>query len=310
VQGRLLSIIITNYNTGELLRNCLRTLTSEPPASDWTLAVVDNCSSDRSLEIVKNEFPIARIVAMKTNAGFPKAVNTGIRSYPAEYYFILNSDTEVLPRQARELLGYMRSHPFVGALSPGQVSRSGRPQLAWGDFPTLFSEARRKALQDRLDLGDLKALSRLQSFSETFEVDWIAGSTMLLRNEALRRAGLMDERFFIYFEDIDLCRRIRESGWEVIVRPEVAVIHHRGEAMKKEKYASMLHYRRSQLAFWSKHHGHASCLMLRLFLALKFSSRLAAHAVASIGKKDERPESDDAVRHAKDVLKLILKGGK
>jgi hypothetical protein len=243
---------------------------------------------------------------MKENAGFPKAVNAGIKFKEAAYYFLLNSDTEVGQKDIKSLIGFMDKNRDVGGVTPAQVNSRGRSQLAWGYDFTFRSEIRRKRLQAKLDAGDEKALQRI-TFEKPLPVEWIAGSTMLLRKEALDEAGLMDENIFIFFEDIDICLRIREAGWKIMVNPEVSVIHHRGESAKTEPFNSSIHYRRSHLYVWGKHHSTLSLQFLKIYLIIKFILHLARTQVASLIKHSERAILTSRSRHIVDLIKLVFK---
>jgi len=301
-----ISIIIINYNTRELLRQCLLSLKPGNLPENWSLIVVDNNSPDGSADMVKSDFPSVSLIRMKENGGFPKAVNAGIKCNEAVYYFLLNSDTEVSQKDIKALVTFMDKNREVGGVTPTQVNSRGQSQLAWGYEFTIRSEIRRKRLQAKLDAGDEKALKRI-TFEKPFLVEWIAGSTMLLRKEALDEAGLMDENIFIFFEDIDICLRIREAGWKIMVNPQVSVIHHRGESAKTEPFNSSIHYRRSHLYVWGKHHSTLSLQFLRIYLVIKFILHLAKTRIASIIKPSERAVLTSRIRHIVDLIKLVFR---
>ncbi|MBN2134854.1 MAG: glycosyltransferase family 2 protein [Acidobacteria bacterium] len=294
-----ISILIINYNTRDLLERCIEVLKPNTFPSKWKLVVVDNASSDGSAEMVLKKYPAVAVVEMGGNLGFPKAVNRGIQDYPAEYYLILNSDTEVTQDNIKTLLEFMNDKPHAGAVTPIQQNKLGEIQLCWGDFPTLLSEAKRKKFQDALDRKNPAAIQSLKKFEKLFPADWIAGSTMLLRGETLSEAGLMDENIFIFFEDIDICTRIRREGWTIYVKPVVKVIHHRGESAKTEPFNASIHYRKAQLYFWNKYHGKISFLFLKFYLLLKF--RL--HFFKSIIKKNRDKHQFQFLKNAMKLVK-------
>jgi hypothetical protein len=264
-----LTIIIINYNTKELLKKCLDVLDVKNIPEDYNIIVLDNNSPDGSADMVKKIPGRFEVVRLEENRGFPYAANIGIKKSPSEFYLILNSDTEVKQIQLAGMLRFMSENLEIGAMTPFQFNNRNEPQLAWGCFPTFTSEIGRKILQDALDNGKKWAQRKLRKLQEPFFVNWVAGSTMLLRNAALQKAGLFDENFFIFFEDIDLCTRIRGSGWKIAVCPGIRAIHHRGESAKTDSINASLHYRRSQLYFWKKHHNRLSFLMMRTCLLSK-----------------------------------------
>jgi len=214
-----LTIIIINYNTKELLKKCLDVLDIKNIPEDYSIIVIDNNSPDGSADMAKKIPGRFEVVRFNENRGFPYAANFGIRKSLSEFYLILNSDTEVKQIQLADMLKFMSENREIGAMTPFQYNSKNEPQLAWGCFPTFTSEIGRKLLQDALDNGKKWAHSKLRKLEEPFFVHWVAGSTMLLRDAALRKAGLFDENYFIFFEDIDLCTRIRSAGWKIAVCP-------------------------------------------------------------------------------------------
>jgi len=264
-----LTIIIINYNTKELLKKCLDVLDIKNIPEDYSIIVIDNNSPDGSADMAKKIPGRFEVVRLKENRGFPYAANIGIKKSLSEFYLILNSDTEVKQIQLTEMLKFMSENLEISAMTPFQYNSKNEPQLAWGCFPTFTSEIGRKILQNALDNGKKWAHSKLRKLEEPFFVHWVAGSTMLLRDAALQKAGLFDENYFIFFEDIDLCTRIRSAGWKIAVCPGIKVIHHRGESAKTDSINASRHYRRSQMYFWKKHHNRLSFLMMRACLLSK-----------------------------------------
>lgn len=265
-----LTVIIINYNTKDLLKKCLQVLDVENTPEDFQVLVVDNNSPDGSAETAKKIPGRFEVVSLNENRGFPYAANLGIKKSPAEFYLILNSDTEVTQSQIEEMLKFMANDPEIGAMTPFQLNNKNEPQLAWGCFPTFSAEIGRKILQDALDSKKIWAKRKLLRLKEPFYVHWAAGSTLLLRDDALQKSGLFDETFFIFYEDIDLCARIREAGWKIAVHPQIKAIHHRGESAKTDSLNASIHYRRSQLYFWKKHHGRLSSSLMKAYLLGKF----------------------------------------
>jgi GT2 family glycosyltransferase len=297
-----LTIIIINYNTKELLKKCLDVLNVKNIPENYNIIVIDNNSPDGSADMAQKIPGHFEVVRLKENKGFPCAANTGIKKSLSEYYMILNSDTEVKQIQLAEMLKFMEDNPEIGAMTPFQFNNKNESQLAWGRFPTFTSEIGRKILQDALDKGKKWAHRKLSKLKEPFFVHWVAGSTMFLRNAALKEAGLFDEKFFIFFEDIDLCTRIRQSGWKIAVFPGIRAIHHRGESAKTDSMNASLHYRRSQLYFWKKHHNRLSFSMMKAFLLSKFRIKKYMLSIKILMLKSGRTKLR---REREDLLKFI-----
>jgi GT2 family glycosyltransferase len=297
-----LTIIIINYNTKELLKKCLAVLDIKNIPEDYSIIVIDNNSPDGSADMMQKIPGRLEVVCLNENKGFPYAANIGIKKSLSEFYLILNSDTEVTQIQLAEMLKFISENQEIGAMTPFQYNSKNEPQLAWGCFPTFTSEIGRKLLQDALDDGKKWVHRKLRKLKEPFFVHWVAGSTMLLRDAALQKAGLFDERFFIFFEDIDLCTRIRKSGWKIAVCPEIKAIHHRGESAKTDSTNASLHYRRSQLYFWKKHHGRLSFILMRIYLLSKFRIQKYLTSIKILMSKSRKTKLH---RKREDLLKSI-----
>ncbi len=257
----VLSVIILNWNTCDLLRDCLRSLTPFPP--DWELLVVDNASTDNSVAIVQAEFPYARLIVNTENRGFTGGNNQGIAASTGCYILLLNSDTLVKPAALAELVHFMDEHPEAGAVGPRLLCPDGTPQpYAFGGDPTPLYLLRRGLMHlvAHRPLHDW-GTERLQS------VDWVSGACLLVRRAAIEQVGLLDENMFMYFEDNDWCLRLRKAGWKVFYNPQVGIIHLGGQSLKKNPKAQTAYYE-SLAYFYAKHYGRMSQWLLRLLLPL------------------------------------------
>jgi GT2 family glycosyltransferase len=211
----MLSVIIVNYNTRELLRQCLASLRRHAGAAQ--VIVVDNASRDGSVEMMRADFPHVEVVALPENRGFAAANNAGLRVAAGDPIVLLNSDTVVEDDSLDRCAAWMRAHPRVGALSPRLVGMDGEPQQCLYAFPTLAGMLRvalwRRAPQGEGDVAD----------------GWLAGTALFLRREALREVGgELDSGYFMYWEDADLSARLRECGWERVAYPGAHVRHFGG----------------------------------------------------------------------------------
>jgi GT2 family glycosyltransferase len=194
-------------------------------------------------------------------------------------------------------------------MSPFQVDSAEIPQLCWGAFPTFFSDLKRKRLQKKLDkfnVSAIRKMNRIRNKGNCFSVGWVSGSTMLLRDAAIGEAGLFDDKIFMFFEDIDICTRVRRAGWRVVVDPMVVVIHHRGESAKKDRFNSSMHYRRSHLYFWQKYHSSSSVFLLKVYLFIKFSYRILNLNIKYYFKKIDRNYLIEEKKLAKGLRRIIF----
>lgn len=279
----MLSIIIVNFETPDYTLQCLRSIYEHPPSCGFEIILIDNGSSDGSLELIRREMPEVICIETGSNLGFARANNLGINNARGEYVLLLNSDTKVLDRSLDDLLGYLVAHPDIGAAGARQLDGEGRLQLAWGDFPNFFSEILRKVMHRRLSLNDLRVRDYLeQRYAGSSEVDWVSGSCFLARRHAFFDAGLFDEHFFMYFEDVDLCRRIKDKGWKIHYKSDTTIVHYGGISAKKNILRVLLEHRRSQLYFTRKYYGRRGVLALKALLLVKYGVYFIRSGIAFV----------------------------
>ncbi|MBU9889711.1 MAG: glycosyltransferase family 2 protein [Candidatus Omnitrophica bacterium] len=286
-----LSIIIVHYKTRELTLQCLRSLEEFRPRATFEVILVDNGSNDGIADVLSSEFPDVRFIETGRNEGFGQANNLGIVNARGRYLLLLNSDTKLIEPLWDRLIQCMEADPRVGCLGPQHVDGSGRHQVSYGKFPNLFTEILRKIVDYQIALDDLNIRAYLRDVcASEKQVDWLSGSCLLLRREALRDAGLFDGSFFMYFEDIDLCRRISRCGWKIVFCPHAKLIHYSGQSVRQNILAGLVAYRQSQINFARKHYGRPGDYMVRGLLFLKFGliglKALSEFAAARIFGKD------------------------
>ena len=265
-----LSIIIVNFETPSYTLQCIRSILNNSPTASFEIILIDNGSKDGSLDFIRSEFPEVICIETGSNQGFSKANNLGINNARGQYALLLNSDTKILDNSLAGMLNYLKSHPEVGAVGPRQLNGKGRLQLSWGDFPTLVSEIYRKLIHHRLSINDFRVRDYLEEkYADRTEVDWVSGSCLMARKKALLDAGLLDEHYFMYFEDIDLCRKIKEGGWGIRYLSDITILHYGGVSAKKNIMRVLVEYRRSQIHFTRKYYGLHGVLVLKALLLLK-----------------------------------------
>jgi len=239
-----ISIIVVNYNTRDLLEECLRALLSNPPACGFEVFVVDNSSRDGSRTLLARRFPQCTVIGNRRNLGFARAANQAYRMSRGEYCLVMNPDLRVLPGSVQTLWEFMESHPDVGIVFPKLYNPDGSLQYSCRTFHTIGT-----ILLRRTPLGRLLPNSRILKdhlmtdwdHNTVREVDWALGGCMMVRREAVPDSQLFDERFFLYFEEVDLCYRMKKTPWKVIYNPEAAVIHHHlresaGRGLNRQKF--------------------------------------------------------------------------
>lgn len=249
-----LAVIIVSYNTRDDLVACLRSLNEPPPAVSHDIVVVDNASADGSADAAR-AFTGVRVIEAGANVGFARANNIGIRASESELILLLNSDTIVPPGAIDALVADLRSHRETGIVGPRIVDGEGRPEISFGRMIGPLNELLQKT-RGRLYVRGVRpvatAVQRLVR-SEHYP-DWVSGACLLVRRDVAREVGLLDERFFIYAEDVDFCAMVRARGHRIRFTPAAEIVHHRGRSVAKNRAHVSEAYRRSQLAFYEKHH--------------------------------------------------------
>ena len=251
------SIIIVSFNARAHLERCLQSLHDSPPSRLREIIVVDNASNDGSADAARG-WPGVRVIEAGANLGFAAGNNVGIRASSGEYLLLLNSDTVVPPGAVDALAAALDRDPSVAVVGPRLVDPGGRAELSIGPMVGPWTELRQKWLMPRR----AEQLSRRQHFP-----DWVSGACLLVRRGDAEAVGLLDERFFMYLEDVDFCAAIRARGRRVLFTPDVEVTHLRGGS-RPSAAATARAYRRSQLAFYAKHHP-SWIPLLRLYHRLR-----------------------------------------
>jgi GT2 family glycosyltransferase len=261
-----LSIVIVNYNAQEHLENCLESLTSSPPAVPHDIIVVDNASTDGSVKAVRACWPGITLIENASNTGFAAGNNAGIRASDGMLILLLNNDTIVPAGAIDALVGRLLAHPDAAVAGPRLVDKAGRVELSFGPMISPLNELRQKLTMKLHDLGVSRWVERATR-RERY-VDWISGACLLVRRADAEQAGLLDERYFLYTEDVDFCAAIRGLGRQVLFTPAAEVVHLRGRSRSAAPQAMNAAYRRSHVAFYDKHHPRWAPL-LRLYLRMK-----------------------------------------
>ncbi len=265
-----LAIVVVSYNVRDLMRKCLASVFASQGYFRFQVCVVDNASVDGSVAMVRTEFPQVELVAGQENIGYPAANNVGLRALgdwqpadggalpPARYALLLNPDTELPPTALADMLAFMDAHPEAGAAGPKLVLPNGELDLACRrSFPTpevifyrvsqlgrLFPRSRRFG---RYNLTYLDP-------DELCEVDSVVGAFMLVRAQAITQVGLLDERYFMYAEDLDWAKRIKEAGWKIYYNPAVVVLHVKRASSDQVKGRARFEFERANLLFYRQHY--------------------------------------------------------
>ncbi len=230
-----LSIIIVSYNSLGYLRECLDSIYSHPPGKDFDIVVVDNASSDGTNGYIRKNHPDVILITNKKNKGFAAANNQAIKTTDSKYILLINSDCEVYEDSINKLTDYMDKNPRVAAAGPKIINSDGSVQYSCRRFPSFFGAAAHTVLTHIYPANPISRKYMMADVSrdEPFSVDWVSGSCMIIRRESLKETGPLDENYFMYVEDIDICYRMWQNEWEVHYMPYSEVLHHVGGSSRK-----------------------------------------------------------------------------
>ncbi|NOT43925.1 MAG: glycosyltransferase family 2 protein [Acidobacteria bacterium] len=250
-----LSIVIVTFNSVPDIDRCLASLAAAPPATSHQIVVVDNASPDGTAAHVRQRWPRVTVLDAGGNTGFSHANNVGIRATRGELILLLNPDTVVPAGALDALIATLERHPGAAVAGPRLVDGLGRAELSHGPMISPFAELGQKLLVRAHARGSgLAARVVERRTRRPATVDWVSGACLLVRREAAERVGLLDERFFMYTEDVDFCARLRAAGYQVRFDPSSEVVHLRGRSAASAPSATAAAYRRSHLQFYARHH--------------------------------------------------------
>lgn len=256
-----LSALVVTWNSADTILECLGSL---PRGMD--VIVVDNGSTDDTVARLKGCGLGVRIIEPGRNLGFGAACNLAASHAQGEHLLLLNPDATLEPEALAILLRTLEEQPEIGAIAPYIQALDASPELSWGEEPGILQEWRRQRAQN--GIGAVPSPPALAS-----TVAWVSGACLLLRGDAWREVGGFDEGFFLYFEDLDLCKRIRSAGWSIVYEPRARAIHRRGHSSSQIAPQVEAWYRASQLRYYLKHAPRHEQFFLKAYLSLKYLLR-------------------------------------
>jgi GT2 family glycosyltransferase len=292
------SVVIVNWNTRNLLRDCLIALAANARVVTETI-VVDNGSTDSSVEMLAAEFPGVCVIANASNVGFAPANNQGLACARGRYVLLLNSDTRVAPDALVKLVDFMDAHPQAGACGPQLRNADGTLQPSGRRFPTLTSTlGELLPVPERWRCKWRRDLEK-RDYDQVCPVDELSGAALCIRRAALEQIGSLDEDFFFLGEDIDLCWRLKSAGWQVLYVPSARVTHYWGSSRNRaNSYRISLLSQRSYYLLFRKHRTKIQARALKVILALLTGIKLSKWLAKSLIRLD--------VQQARQVIRQHL----
>jgi N-acetylglucosaminyl-diphospho-decaprenol L-rhamnosyltransferase len=288
--GPTIGVVVVSWNVCPLLRACLASIRSA--GLPTCVVVVDNASADGSAAMVRTEFPEVRLVASTTNLGFTRGNNLGLGALGVvdgadasgaapRFVLLLNPDAELLPGALATLVATIEARPGVGAVGPLLLNPDGTVQSSRRRFPSLATGLLESTpVAWHWPNNPWARRYRMDDVPPTAggPVDWVTGAALLLRAEALAALGGFDEGFFMYSEELDLCRRLRAAGWAVYFEPAARVVHHEGQSSGQVAGLRHRHFQRSRVRYFRKHHGRGAGALVRLGVLAQFAAEALLEA--------------------------------
>jgi GT2 family glycosyltransferase len=288
------SIVIVNWNTKEHLCNCIESVYKSVGRTSFEIIVVDNGSSDGSVEAVKSKFTDVKIICNEQNKGYGVAVNQGIRISHGKYILVLNSDIVLYEGAIEQTFNYAQQHPKAAVIGCQVMMDAETIQMTCFKFPSLTNLVLRSTglswlFKDNRFFG--KDSMGWWKRDTEMKVDVVSGMFMFVRREAIDKVGPMDEDFFFYVEDVDWCYRFHRAGWDNIFWPGARVLHVHGGGQSSGivRISSFVQQQKSIMLFFTKHRGRIVSVFARLLLSALFASRVIGWTVVVLFKKKTDP---------------------
>ena len=255
-----LSIIIVNWNTADLLKNCLESI-YQHVSLEKEVIVVDNNSTDNSVDMVRTSFPQVQLIAESENLGFPKGNNVGLELAHGRYILLLNPDTEVYAEGLEPLIQFMDENPAIGIAGPTLWNPDGTHQPSQAPFPTLWIEFLRQTMLYRVVPNEKqkRAHKNIQQ-----QAEMVTGAALCIRRSCYEQIGPLDPQIFMFYEDTDWCKRAHDHGWEIWYLPTAGIMHVKAAASSRfARTRTLLDSQRSTIYYFQKHYGSSAVWGLR-----------------------------------------------
>lgn len=296
-----LSIIIVSWNTRAFLKSCLDSVYMYPPQCEFDIWVVDNGSTDDSVVMIQAEYPEVKLIVNQHNPGFAGANNQAIVLSDAPYMLLLNPDTEVRPGALQYLVDFMEDNPLAGAAGARLLNPDGSLQESCHPMPTLARELWRLLHLDGLIAFGCYEMDNWH-INTVQEVDVLQGAALILRQSVLDKIGLLDETYFMYSEEVDLCYRLQQAGWRLYWVPQSEVVHYGGQSTRQMASQMFVQLYKAKLMFFHKNYGRNTARAYKGILVLAAMVRLLFSPLAYLYPRETRERWLFLARHYRLLL--------
>ncbi len=279
-----LQIVIVSYNTVDFLRKCLQSIPESVGDVTTYVSVVDNQSGDGSVSMVREEFPNYELVESGSNLGFAAGNNVILERVDANFVLLLNPDTEAAPSALKLMVDFLSSHSEVGVCGPLLLNSDGSLQGNGRKFPTVWREflgvsGLRRFNMKRFELNHGFGRANLEV---SCEVDEVSGACLMVRGDVMKKIGTLDSRFFMFYEEIEFCHRVKAAGYKVFFLADAKVTHHWMGSVKKVGKQMTAQLFKSQLLYYQKTAGPLSVLAIRIIVLMGMSKNNFIHAGVAV----------------------------
>lgn len=307
-----ISVVIVGWNAKHYLELCLESLAKAPPRRSLEVFVVDNASTDGSVEMIEAKFPWVKLIKSTENLGFAKGNNVAIRQCQGRYIALVNPDVIVFPGCLDSLADFLDQHPKVGNVGPRVFNPDMSQQSTCRRFPTLWNNfTSATALATTFTKSRILAGEHMWFFphDRILAVDVLVGCFSMIRRKTFDDVGLLDENLFMYGDDVDWCRRARDAGWQVVFCPEAQAIHDRGKITAPYPVRFAIAQQRSVLYYWTKHHGFWGVLGIRSIMLFHHLVRYAFAVLSGLPHSPRRAQSEVRKQVSRACLRELFSGG-
>jgi GT2 family glycosyltransferase len=305
-----LSFVIPSWNAKKYLKRCIESIIINSGTYDREIIVVDNASTDGSVELIEKQFNNVKLISNDVNLGFARACNIGLTKSRGRYIILMNSDVEITKDSIERMVSFIDRHSDIGMLGPKIIGPNGNLQRSCMGFPTVWNTFCRALALDSLFPGSKLFGRYLMTFwphDSICDVDVINGCFWMVRREALTQVGLLDERYFIYAEDTDWCRRFWDAGWKVVYYPEAQAIHYGGASSSNAPVRFYIEMLKANLQYWQKYHNRPGRMSFLVIMGLHHVIRLIGESLRFIIKPEKRLTAKFKIRRSISSLKWIVK---
>lgn len=307
-----LSISIVNWNTKDILKECLEAIVKSD-FTDYEITVVDNNSSDNSAEMVKALFPNVGLLSNTQNLGFAKGNNQVIKQSSGEYILILNPDIIVYPDTLKQMIDFMDNHNDVGALGIKLATKDGT-EIKTGyyrRYPSITQTLFFYTMLENLSLKNKFLRNRYwekENTGQISEIHQIPGACLLLRRKTINEVGLFDERFKLFFEDVDLCYRIGQSNWKLVFNPKISAIHIGAQSISQLSYPELAGtFFNSMYVYFRKHYSWIKAVCVKTIIILNTLLKISVFYGLLVLSKYKRDKRKEHIQMLKELLKQLWK---